>query len=98
MGRAAEKRIILQLLELLGDGVDDLLAAMAGIDVPQPPLAVDILLAVDVVDDGSFPAIDDQGLVVGDRVRIGEGMPLIFGIPFLHINSIATRHPSLLPW
>ena len=51
MRGAAEQRIILQLVQLRRDRLDDFLAPMPGIDVPQPALPVDIVLAVDVGDD-----------------------------------------------
>ncbi len=65
MGGAAEERVVLQLVELGLDGRDDLLAAVAGVHVPQPALAVDVGLAVDVVDDRALALLDDERLLLG---------------------------------
>ncbi len=75
VGEIVEGRIKVQLVELLGDRVDDFLAPVARVHAPQAADAVDQLVALAVADHGAVGA-DDHGAraVLFQGIQVGEGL------------------------
>ena len=64
-----------QLLALLAGGLGDLLAAVADLHGEQAGEAVEVALAVLVVDVAAFAAGDHRHVVAGERAEAGEVHP-----------------------
>jgi hypothetical protein len=87
-GDVAEDRVRLEPRHLLGDGVDDLAAAVADVAVPEARGGVEVAVAVLVVDPHSLAAVDDE-LVAADGGHVRERMP--------EPGVGASRHADSLP-
>ena len=75
VGEVVEGRIVIELLELIGDRVDHFLTAMADVHAPKPRDPVDHLLAVIVVDISALGAVDHSACALFlERIEIGEGL------------------------
>ena len=73
-GGVAEDRPSLELLDLPRDGIGDLGAAVPDVAVPEACRAVEIAVAVLVVEPDALAAGDHQ-LVVAHHRHVGERMP-----------------------
>ncbi len=84
LGAVADIGVVVgEVLRLLGDGVGDLLAAVADIDAIEAGEGIDALAAVDVPDGDAFAAGHDAGRRLAARMRahMGRGMEEMVAIP-----------------
>src|SRR4051794_8128632 len=88
----AERGVAREGAHLRGGGVDDLLAAVADVDVPQARGAVEVAPAVGVPDVRALAARDDD-LGAADGVHVGEGVPEAGGG-----GGPPPRNPPRPPW
>ena len=79
VGEVAEGRVRLELGHLGGHGVDDLLAAMAHVAVPQAGRGIEVAPARIVPDVVTVGPVDHQLAGLVDRLHVGERMPVPTG-------------------
>ena len=90
---------------LVGDGRDDLLAAIAHIDAPEPGDSVEIALAGNVIDEGALAAPHDEGAVLLEGIEMRPGMkevvailaPDILRVDLIEAGDARLRHDVRLP-
>ncbi len=84
--RAAEEGVVVgQLLHLPVGGLGELLAAVADIDAPQARHAVEDLVALAVVDEGTVGADDHAAAGAAQVLVVGEGVEMVRGVDRLQL-------------
>jgi hypothetical protein len=75
--RVAPDDVEVELLDLARGGLAELGAAVTGVDAEERGEAVEIAVAVIVVDVGAVAAGDDRHLVIGERAHAREVHPQV---------------------
>ncbi len=101
IGRAAEGGGVLQLAHLLGGDFGQFLAPVADVDVPHASGAVDVLVAIDIVEVDTLATLPDDRTLHAVRVKVRQpvqdvahiqvGEALSFGLPDNGLHDVPSR-------